>query len=219
MSLKNLAFADSNVSLCPNRTQRDHRRRTFNWRGSSDVAFNDVVLPFIDEYSPQRRQPEPIHEDDYEIALVPRGNRGSGTGAVPHVSSTMDRVLLLPLTWRELLDRVRTMLSNANTENQRASTMRFGEVNVDFSTLEITRSARPIALTAQEFRLLRFFTQRPKQVISRHELLYEVWGYKDYPSTRTVDNHVCMLRQKLELNPARPIHFLTVHRMGYKFIP
>jgi DNA-binding winged helix-turn-helix (wHTH) protein len=219
MSLKNLAFADNSVGLYPNRTQRDHRRRIFNWRGPSDVAFHDVVLPFIDEYSPQRRQPEPLHEDDYEIALVPRANRGRGIGAIPHASSTMNRVLLLPLTWRELLDRIRRTLSYANSENQAMTMMRFGEVNVDFSTMEISRSEKPITLTAQEFRLLRFFTQRPKQVISRHELLYEVWGYKDYPSTRTVDNHVCMLRQKLELNPARPIHFLTVHRMGYKFLP
>ena len=219
MSLKNLAFAHDSVGLCPNRTQRDHRRRTFNWPGTSDGAFHDVVLPFIDEYAPQRPQPEPLHEDDYEIALVPRANRGRGIGAILNGSSTMDRVLLLPLTWRELLDRVRRTLIQTNPENQSTSTMRFGEVNVDFSTLEISRAQKPITLTAQEFRLLRFFTQRPKEVISRHELLYEVWGYKDYPSTRTVDNHVCMLRQKLEMNPARPIHFLTVHRMGYKFLP
>jgi DNA-binding response OmpR family regulator len=56
-------------------------------------------------------------------------------------------------------------------------------------------------------------------VISRTELLNEAWGYTNYPSTRTVDNHIFMLRQKLERNPARPVHFLTVNRMGYKFVP
>jgi hypothetical protein len=59
----------------------------------------------------------------------------------------------------------------------------------------------------------------PKRVISRDELLNEVWGYENYPCTRTVDNHVLKLRQKLELDPAEPVHFRTVHRMGYKFVP
>jgi DNA-binding response OmpR family regulator len=95
----------------------------------------------------------------------------------------------------------------------------FGEVRVNFQTMEIRRSEKPVVLTAQEFKLLRFFTQTPKRVFSRNELLNEVWGYNNYPSTRTVDSHIFMLRQKLELNPARPIHFLTVHRMGYKFVP
>jgi RNA polymerase sigma-70 factor (ECF subfamily) len=97
--------------------------------------------------------------------------------------------------------------------------MRFGEVRVDFVTMEISRSEKPIALTPQAFKLLRFFTQSPERVISRDELLNEVWGYNNYPSTRTVDNHIFMLRRKLELNPACPVHFLTVNRMGYRFVP
>ena len=74
-------------------------------------------------------------------------------------------------------------------------------------------------MTAQEFKLLRFFTQNPGRVISRTELLNEVWGYDNYPSTRTVDNHVLNLRPKLESEPADPVHFRTVHGIGYKFIP
>jgi DNA-binding response OmpR family regulator len=85
--------------------------------------------------------------------------------------------------------------------------------------MKISRSEKPVALTAQEFKLLKFFTQFPEQVFSRNQLLNEVWGYNSYPSTRTVDNHICMLRQKLEPVPTEPIHFLTVYRMGYKFAP
>jgi DNA-binding response OmpR family regulator len=95
----------------------------------------------------------------------------------------------------------------------------FGEVRVNFLTMEISRSEKPVVLTAQEFKLLRFFIKAPERVFSRNDLLNEVWGYNNYPSTRTVDNHICMLRQKLEPTPARPIHFLTVHGMGYKFVP
>ena len=97
--------------------------------------------------------------------------------------------------------------------------VRFGEVRVNFLTMEISRSEKPVVLTAQEFKLLRFFTQTPERVLSRNELLNQVWGYNNYPSTRTVDNHICTLRQKLEPTPARPVHFLTVHGIGYKFVP
>jgi DNA-binding response OmpR family regulator len=130
----------------------------------------------------------------------------------------MDRVLLLPLTWRELLDRVRRQLNHSSPDDQSMITG-FGKVRVNFLTMEISRSEKPVVLTAQEFKLLRFFMKTPERVFSRNDLLNEVWGYNNYPSTRTVDNHIWMLRQKLEPIPAHPIHFLTVHGMGYKFVP
>jgi DNA-binding response OmpR family regulator len=70
-----------------------------------------------------------------------------------------------------------------------------------------------------EFKVLQFFVSNPNRVISRDDLLNEVWGYANYPCTRTVDNHVLKLRQKLEEEAAQPIHFRTVHRVGYKFTP
>ena len=75
-----------------------------------------------------------------------------------------------------------------------------------------------VVLTAQEFKTFQFLVQNADRVISRDELLNEVWGYQNYPSTRTVDNHILKLRQKLEKDPSSPIHFRTVHGMGYKFV-
>jgi DNA-binding response OmpR family regulator len=85
--------------------------------------------------------------------------------------------------------------------------------------MEVTREGRPVTFTTQEFRTLKFFVQNAERVISREELLREVWGYQDYPSTRTVDTHILRLRQKLEEDPAKPVHFRTVHSVGYKFVP
>ena len=87
----------------------------------------------------------------------------------------------------------------------------------DFDQMEASRRNVTVALTPQEFKLLRYFSQHTGRVISRDELLNEVWGYNSYPSTRTVDAHVLNLRRKLERDPASPDHFLTVHRAGYKF--
>src|SRR5438045_949310 len=95
----------------------------------------------------------------------------------------------------------------------------FGDARVDFTSMEATQAGRPVTLTAQEFKLLKFFASSPGRVLSRDELLNEVWGYQNYPSTRTVDNHILRLRQKLESDPGRPIHFRTVQRAGYKFVP
>ncbi len=142
-------------------------------------------------------------------------------------SDVSDKVLLLelgaddyvtkPFSPRELLARVRAALRrNARTGSGEVSS--FGRVSVDFSKMEVLRDSQPIEMTAQEFKTLKFFLQNAERVITRDELLNEVWGYQNYPSTRTVDNHILKLRQKLENDPANPAHFRTVHGVGYRFV-
>jgi DNA-binding response OmpR family regulator len=95
----------------------------------------------------------------------------------------------------------------------------FGDVIVNFSSVEVCRKGQPVVLTALEFKALKYFIQNARRAISRDELLNHVWGYENYPYTRTVDNHILRLRQKLEPHPSRPVHFRTVHGTGYKFLP
>lgn len=139
-----------------------------------------------------------------------------------------DKVLLLelgandyvtkPFSPRELLARVRVALRGSQGTSTLEGTS-FGDVIVDFAKMDVTRKGQPVTLTAQEFRVLKYFVQNPERVISREELLNEVWGYTNYPSTRTVDNHVLKLRQKLERDAESPQYFRTVHTVGYKFVP
>jgi hypothetical protein len=100
-----------------------------------------------------------------------------------------------------------------------SSTVTFGDVTVNFSTMEVLRKGEPVVLKALEFKTLKYLIQNARRVISRDEMLNEVWGYENYPCTRTVDNHILRLRQKLECNPSRPVHFRTMHGTGYKFLP
>jgi hypothetical protein len=95
----------------------------------------------------------------------------------------------------------------------------FGEVTVTFSTMEIYREGKPVALTRKGFKMLVYLIRNARRVLSRDELLNQVWGYQCYPCTRTVDNHILQLRKQLETAPARPKHFLTVRGSGYKFLP
>jgi DNA-binding response OmpR family regulator len=143
-------------------------------------------------------------------------------------SDVADKVLLLeigaddyvtiPFSPRELIARLRALIrrsSRVSPENLYV----FEDVMVDFSKMEITRGGEKIAVTAKEFKTLEFLTKNAERTISRDELLDKVWGYQEYPCTRTVDNHMLRLRQKLESDPSNPSHFLTVHRLGYKFVP
>jgi DNA-binding response OmpR family regulator len=95
----------------------------------------------------------------------------------------------------------------------------FGEVTVCFPAMETHRKGKSVVLTAMEFKTLKYLIQNARRVISRDELLNEVWGYENYPCTRTVDNHILRLRRKLERDPSHPAHFRTVHGTGYKFLP
>ncbi|HEY1262367.1 MAG TPA: response regulator transcription factor [Terriglobales bacterium] len=142
-------------------------------------------------------------------------------------SDVSDKVLLLelgaddyvtkPFSPRELLARVRAALRRSARSGPGQLTS-FDGVSVDFSKMEVAREGETVGLTAQEFKTLKFFLQNAERVITRDELLNEVWGYQNYPSTRTVDNHILKLRQKLEKDPANPVHFRTVHGVGYKFV-
>jgi DNA-binding response OmpR family regulator len=105
------------------------------------------------------------------------------------------------------------------TNSNATDTFEFGGVRGCLSTMEIHRNGRPVTLTSKEFKLLAYLIKNPRRVISRDELLNEVWGYENYPCTRTVDNHILKLRKKLEPKPGDPKHFHTVHRTGYRFLP
>src|SRR5574340_187533 len=147
---------------------------------------------------------------------------------VSAVSDITDKVSLLeigaddyvtkPFSPRELLARVRAAIRRS-ARTSPAEVYKFGEVLVNFTKMQVTRAGELVSLTAQEFKILRFMAQNPERVIPREELLNSVWGYQSYPTTRTVDNHMLKLRQKLEADPANPVHFRTVYGAGYKFVP
>lgn len=129
-----------------------------------------------------------------------------------------DDYLTSPFSPRELVARMRALMRRASLAGRQNSFV-FEDVVVDFFKTEITRGGSRISTTRKEFKILEFLTRNAERVISRDELLNEVWGYQCYPCTRTVDTHIRRLRQKLENDPSRPSHLLTVHGVGYKFVP
>jgi DNA-binding response OmpR family regulator len=145
-------------------------------------------------------------------------------------SDVADKVLLLemgaddyvtvPFSLRELIARLHALIRRASRVSPDDKDIYvFADVIVDFSKMEITRDGEKITVTAKEFKMLEFLTKNAERVISRDEFLNDVWGYQNYPCTRTVDIHILRLRKKLESDPTHPSHLLTVHGVGYKFVP
>jgi DNA-binding winged helix-turn-helix (wHTH) protein len=154
--------------------------------------------------------------DNYQLALVPLEATRPADAKIH--SPSQNTMLFLPLTLKHLANRLDKQEERPPlAENH--DNAHFGDVRVDFLTFEVTRAKRLVQLSAMEFKVLKFCVSNPKRVISREELLNEVWGYNNYPCTRTVDNHILRLRQKLEPDTSNPVHFLTARGFGYRFIP
>ncbi len=157
--------------------------------------------------------------------------RGSGVKTpiivLSAVGDEVDKVLLLevgaddyvvkPFGTRELLARIRAVLRRSSGEKHTVLT--FGDVQVDLQRRSITRAGAELKFTPAEYNLLTYFLQNPDRALSRDVILNSVWGYESYPNTRTVDAHVVRLRQKLEKDSNAPRHFITVHKVGYRFLP
>jgi DNA-binding response OmpR family regulator len=143
------------------------------------------------------------------------------------VGEEIDKVLLLemgaddyvvkPFGTRELLARIRAVLRRAPGEPERV--ISFADTTVDIERRIVTRRGQEVRFTPAEYNLLTFFLQNPDRALTRDIILNSVWGYESFPNTRTVDAHVVRLRQKLELDPNCPRHFLTLHKVGYRFLP
>ena len=127
-----------------------------------------------------------------------------------------DDYLTKPFEISELLARLQALLRRVPQTDLQI--FQFGDVVIDYRQAEVTRGGVKVELTAREYTLLTYFVKHQGAAISRDELLNQVWGYTAMPSTRTVDVHIAILRQKLETHPRKPRHIVTVFGLGYKFV-
>jgi two-component system response regulator VicR len=144
--------------------------------------------------------------------------RGEEADRVVGLDLGADDYITKPFAIREVLARVRAALRRAQPAASGMDILKIGEIEVDFRRYEARKAGRQLELTRKEFGLLRLLASREGEVVSRDELLNEVWGYDATPTTRTVDNHIASLRSKIESDPAAPRHLVTVHGVGYKWV-
>jgi DNA-binding response OmpR family regulator len=182
-----------------------------------DLIILDIMLPDIDGFEVCRR----LKSAAREIAGTPiimLSARGAELDRVRGLELGADDYVTKPFSIRELMARVKAVLRRASPQSPTADVYRFSDVEVNVRSNEVKRGGRPVELSAKEFALLAYFVAHPVETLSRDRLLDAVWGYENYPNTRTVDTHIVHLRQKLEPNPEEPRFILTVHGSGYKFV-
>jgi two-component system alkaline phosphatase synthesis response regulator PhoP len=185
--------------------------------GAFDIILLDVMLPGGSGFDVCRE----LRQRGVQAPILMLTARGQVVDRVVGLKLGADDYVIKPFEMAELLARIEAVLRRtAGTSGPAAGgeTYRFGDVTIDFRKAEVVKGGIPLDLSALEFKLLRYFIEHKGAVLSRDELLNEVWGYDAMPSTRTVDVHVAWLRQKLEDNPRHPQFVLTVHGLGYKFV-
>ena len=129
-----------------------------------------------------------------------------------------DDYVTKPFSVKELLARIKAILRRRSDIIIEFDKYTFGDVSLDFEKLEARKGNKKIDLSLKEYEILKYFISKEGKIVTRNDLLDEVWGYENFPTTRTVDNYILMIRKRIETNPARPEHLLTYHSAGYKFV-
>lgn len=185
-------------------------------RAPPDLVILDIMLPGMDGFQVLRS----LREIGLEAPVLILTARGEESDKVRGFRLDADQYVTKPFGLLELLERVRALLrrrSSGGEGGRRDEVVRFGDIKVDVGARRVTKAGKVVSLTPRAFDLLLAFLDHEGRVLTRQQLLTDVWGYLAAVVTRTVDSHVSELRQKLEDDPATPRHIHTVWKMGYRF--
>ncbi|MFH1764567.1 MAG: response regulator transcription factor [Gemmatimonadota bacterium] len=179
-----------------------------------DLVILDIMLPVLSGFDVCRR----VRKQGKKMPILMLTARAQEVDRVMGLDLGADDYVTKPFSIPELLARVRALLRRANAGQPLPERVTFGDVRVEFEKYEAIKVGAAVRLSPKEFGVLRLLVAREGDVVTRTDLLHEVWGYDRFPTTRTVDNHMASLRSKLEDDPANPRYLLTVHGVGYKFV-
>lgn len=178
-----------------------------------DLLLVDLRLPGMSGMDICRQ----LRASDFKTPIIVLSALGDEVDKVLLLEIGADDYLVKPFGTRELLARIRAVLRRASPALRKS--IQFGNVEIDFERRIVIRRGDEVKFTPAEYNLLTYFVQNPDRPLTRDMILNSVWGYQSFPNTRTVDAHVVKLRQKLETDPNVPRHFVTVHGVGYRFLP
>jgi DNA-binding response OmpR family regulator len=179
---------------------------------SFDLILLDIMLPGLDGFAICRE----IRKRGHTMPVLMLTARGTVDDRVRGLDGGADDYLVKPFSGPELLARIRALLRRTAPDARTPASLRLGEVEVDFQQVTCHRAGRTLDLTAREFRILEVLAAAKGRPVSREEFLDKAWDYHAFPTTRSVDNQIVTLRQKLEKDPAHPRHIVTVHGLGYR---
>jgi two-component system alkaline phosphatase synthesis response regulator PhoP len=181
---------------------------------SPDLVVLDVMMPRMSGLEVCKQ----LRAKRGSIPIIMLTARGQEVDKVVGLELGADDYVTKPFSIRELLARVKAVLRRTSVVPKDQDRRSFGEVEVDLRKCRVLKSGQVVDISSKEFELLKYFIVHSGETLTRDRLLEDVWGYDNYPTTRTVDTHLVRLRQKLEPNPDQPQYFLTVHGTGYRFV-
>ena len=182
---------------------------------SYDLIILDVMLPKLSGFDVCKK----IRERGIKTPIIMLTAKGEEIDKVLGLELGADDYVTKPFSLRELLARVKAILRRTDESTSKAQQkITIGKLEIDFNSYTAMVEGKSVAMTHKEYEIVKYLWQHKGATVSRDNLLEEVWGYDDYPTTRTVDNFILKLRQKIEINPNRPKHILTVHGIGYKLV-
>ena len=179
-----------------------------------DLIVLDLMMPRMSGYELCQK----VRSEGITTPILMLTARSEEMDRVHGLDIGADDYVTKPFSVPELLARIRAILRRAQSPTALPENLRFDDVIVDFTCFDVKKAEQVLKLSRKEFGVLRLLAARVGQVVTRNELLDEVWGHECYPSTRTVDNHIASLRAKLEDDPSEPRHLITVHGVGYKLV-
>jgi DNA-binding response OmpR family regulator len=181
-----------------------------------DLVILDLMLPRMSGYELCRK----VRKEGNTTPILMLTARGEEVDRVLGLDLGADDYVTKPFSVPELLARIRAIMRRVQQDKtgDLPDDLHFGEISIDFKCFEARKGGEVLNMSRKEFGVLRVLAARAGEVVTRDELLDAVWGYDQYPTTRTVDNHIALLRTKLEDDPARPRHIITVHGVGYKMV-
>lgn len=179
-----------------------------------DLIVLDLMLPKMSGLDVCRN----LRKSSFDAPILMLTARGQELDKVLGLEVGADDYITKPFGLNELLARVRAHLRRASHEVATIEHYSFSDVAVDFQKFKASKNNQPIELSPREFELLKFLVNHRGETVTREQLLDAVWGYEAMMFTRTVDNHIAKLRQKIEADPENPVFILTVHRVGYRFV-
>ncbi len=181
-----------------------------------DLILLDLMLPKMSGYELCRK----VREEGLATPILMLTARGEEMDRVLGLDMGADDYVTKPFSVPELLARIRSIFRRIQQSKagDLPDKLEFGGVSIDFKRFEAQKGDHVLDLSRKEFGIVRLLAARLGEVVTRDELLDEVWGYDQYPTTRTVDNHIALLRSKLEDDPSQPKHLITVHGVGYRLV-
>jgi two-component system alkaline phosphatase synthesis response regulator PhoP len=188
-------------------------RRALNDR--PDLVVLDVMLPKLSGLDVCKN----LRAKGFQAPILMLTARRQEMDKVIGLELGADDYVTKPFSIRELLARAKAHLRRSSNERMDITAYAFGDMSLDFKRYEARKGGQLLDFSPREFAILKYFIQHQGETVTRDQLLDEVWGYDQFPLTRTVDNHIAKLRQKIEDCPADPRYIVTVHRVGYRFIP